>query len=127
MHVRPVGRSRRLAGGGPRQQDSGGAKSRGELRGRVECLRSGGENVRVVIAVVLWCVISSVLRRDEPLEPVDGQTFTEAAEAFVRTTAHALQIRPEPALVPQRQSAALYLTQEDRTSRPRLAVLQVPG
>lgn len=75
-------------------------------------LRSGGENVRVVIAVVLWRVISSVLRRDEPLEPVDGQTFTEAAEAFVRTTAHTLQIKPEPALAPQCQGAALYLTQE---------------
>jgi hypothetical protein len=75
-------------------------------------LRSGGDNVRVVIAVVLWRLISSVLHRDEPLEPADGQTFTEAAEAFIRATAHALQIRPEPGPVHHRQGAALYLTQE---------------
>ncbi|MFD7161369.1 hypothetical protein ACFV9C_42755 [Kribbella sp. NPDC059898] len=75
-------------------------------------LKSEGDKNRVVVAVVLWRVVSSVLRRDDPLQPVDGQTFTEAAEAYVRGAARALKIRAEPGSVLHRQGAALYLTQE---------------
>lgn len=80
------------------------------LRGYLGC---GKDTARVVIAIVLWRAITSTLRRREALEPAEGQTFTEAAEEFVRASAHTLQITPGSALETSRESTeAQYLAKE---------------
>jgi hypothetical protein len=52
-------------------------------------LRDGDETPRVIIALVLWRIVSEFVstEHEEPLEPLDGQTISDAAEDYVRRNA----------------------------------------